>query len=358
MGADSTSFLTVLSMGLFTVLSIVIGYIMLNSAVGDQVSKSAYYGYSRFVGLMESAFASGGTTTTGSASMSNVYFYPKYVIFMAYFDDILDIEYYSYEGQRLNDVAVNDDSNTLFDQIIKSSSLDRPVLQSVNNERRNELLKCIGQSCVCFGQMTTNLFVEKEYLVPNACVDICWGDDPTNYRECVKGKSEEGFSPREAMQSCNNEISLLEDNLNCKNCVDYMNKYDSNLNIKSGNNFNVLTINVESGVNKNSDNYVKLKEFSKNTKFSFIPQIIECVPLNSISVNPDCDGAPYLMKFDGDLFTIFTTSKIIDGEMNISQVLFDLFTLNYKQNDLFFPDSCYLSNEYIKSSEFEIGEEK
>ena len=352
MGADSTSFLTVLSMGLFTVLSIVVGYIMLNSAIGDQVAKSAYYGFSRFVGLMESAFEK------NSASMADVYFYPQYVIFMAYFGNIEDIEYYSFEGQRLNDIAVNQDSNLLFDQIIKSSSLDTQVLQSVNDEKRKELIKCVGQSCICFGQMNSFLFVEEEYIVPNACVDICWGENPTSYRSCVAGKTGE---PKTIMRTCNNEAKN-NDGMNgfsspkCRECVEFM-ENSNNFVVKDGGEYNILTLKVSQGVNKNSDTYLKLKDFSTKTKFSFIPVVIECVTLESIAESSKCGGAPHLMKYGNELFSIFTTSKIQGDIQKSNHVLFDLFTLNYEQNDLFSPDTCYLSNDYIKSGIFTVGEE-
>ncbi|MBN1923314.1 MAG: hypothetical protein JW791_00965 [Nanoarchaeota archaeon] len=351
MAADALGFLAVVAMGIFTVFAILGGYLLLNTAVTNLAKESAYYSYLRITEVITDSMQNTYSTA------AKLQFNPTYVVFSAYFKDDSQIPYYVFEGQRFNNVAVNLDDTDFFEQIISSSTGQSSFNQGVAN--REELRKCVGDACVCISEMTTFLLVEPEYFIPNACVEICWGENPADYDNCLNNMDNDANypssgAPREIMKFCNDKLNTA-DNPACQNCVTYMNDYANKLELVSGDGYNILRIKTGSGNNGVTSD--KLNDFSKAHKFSFVGNVIECRAMGDLArsagKNPYCKNKPYNFNVTLDnsagIFSILTTSKLENSEILNYNTIMELLNMQYYQNDVLTPDTCYTSITNIAS---------
>ncbi len=356
MSADVVGFLSVVAMGLFTVFAIIGGYLLLNTAVTNLAHESAYYTFIR----MSEVFSDAIQSTSSSAT--NMQFNPRYVIFTAYFDNPVEIPYYVFEGQRFNSIVVNQDSKDLMEEVILSSTGD--YLFNEGSPARAQLVNCVGDVCLCIGEMTTFLRVEEDYLTPGACSEICWGESlknyatgSCNYDNCMTNSFSSYSTPRDLMTACNNQVSgdTCSLNTNCISCVDFMNDYINNFVLAEEEGYNVLSLRLDDPDAANSVNSEYLHSFSSATKYAFVDNIIECRSMAAIASsggrNSYCGGnAPYLFKYypeEGEqgLFTVITTNQ----ESGNYNVLMELLNVDYEQDDPISPDKCYLFNSFIQS---------
>lgn len=375
MGADVTSTLTVVMMGLATMIAIVGGYMLLSSAVESVSRGSAYNTFTRFTGIISNALSS------THASATNLYLTPKYVIFAASFPDEIDVSYFIFDGQRMNHVAVNQkEAGGLFKQVVESSSGDS--FYNNGSASREELKKCVNDACICLGETTTLLLLEPEYFKANACVDICWGEDPATYDQCLTSNDYENAVPREILKTCNELTASKNGNVLCKRCWDYVKNYDTNLELMEESGYNVLGIKVNSLDQPNQANYQELVEFTNAVKYSFIPNVIECVPMSEIATSAGkssycatgTNPIPYLLNYienEGEkgVFAILSTSQKTaqgtpleeflqewgftpseeDITINDNNIMFELFNMEYYQDSTIQPSVCYAWNSYVKT---------
>lgn len=359
MAADVTGFLAVVMMALATLTAIIGGYLLLNTAVSNIARGSSYYTYLRISDSISNSFRS------GSASATNLFLSPQYVIFTASFDNEEQIPYYAFDGQKMNHITVNfDKKNELYEQIVMSSSGLAVFNSDVTN--RNELQKCAHDTCICLGEMTSTLSLEEEYLTPGACVEICWGEDLhnypdtegyTNYDSCLLG--DESESPREAYTACNTQAASRSKNVNCRRCVNFMKDYDDKFVLFEEEGYKVLGLEVDDIEDTNLDNVEYLQDFSLATKYSFIPNIIECKSMSELSLtagkNSYCNAgppiAPYLFNYinstgHSGIFAIMgVNAEYSDG------VLFKLFNIDYFQDETIKPSTCYSATTFITTEE-------
>jgi len=347
MSADVTGFLTVVMMGLTTMIAIIGGYLLLNSAVNNIVRENAYYTFTWIADTISNSMQS------SSASATNLHLTPKYVIFTAYFPSEYDVPYFAFDGQRMNHIAVNQEDKGFFRTIKESSSGDSVYNEGVPS--REELLKCVNDACICIGEMTTYLSLEPSHLIPGACVEICWGENTPDYDACLTDNYNSYSTPRELMQECNDELASDSDNVMCKKCVDYMNHYDSKLTFLNEEGYNVLMIDVADIGSSNAVNYNKLSDFSTSTKYSFIPVIIECKSMSELALsagrNSYCtQNKPYLFNYvssdeenRGIMGVLSVDSAYEDG------LIFKLINVDYYQDATIQPSTCYAYNSFVKT---------
>jgi hypothetical protein len=358
MAADTVGFLTVVAMGLFTVFSIIGGYLLLNTAVTSIARQNSYYTFVRVCDTISDSMQS------TSASATNLVLSPQYVIFSAYASDYTDFIYPIFDGQRLNHIAVNHEDYVLFDEILESST-GQSILSTELPTNRQELLKCVDDVCLCIGEMTTYLLIEDEFLIPNACVEICWGENTQDYDSCLFENYNTEIPPRELMNFCNNELANDNNNALCQECVEYMNDYEDNFQVAQETGFNVLVTNFETLTSPNSENIAYLQDFTEATKYSFIPYVIECNSMYDLAISAARNGycgssqSPYLFNFLGEdeelgIFTILTTNQVNTTSINNNDLLIGLLNIEYNQlyngvEELFSPDACYSINTFIQS---------
>ena len=313
MAADVFGFYTIVAMGLFTVLSIILGYVLMSSAVVNAARGSAYYAYTRI------SEAIGNSMYSGTSSVVNINLYPKYVIFSAYFDSLEDLEYNTMEGMKMFSYGVNQDE---YNQILRDivASATGYSYSNANDPLRVELNKCVGDVCLCFGEMESALKLEPEYYKPLACADICWGEFPGEYTNYVSARSDD--KPREILLSANTHFSQGSySSSKCAACVNYVN--NGNYNIYTSQGYNVILTGYTDGNNINK--FSTLRDFSHATKYSFIPNVIECRTMDEIasaSGKRMADNSPHLFFFEATsqqkgLFSLLN----VDDEALIIKVL-------------------------------------
>ncbi len=356
-------FLTIFTIALFTTTSIIVTTFFLSSSVSTISKDSAYLTYYSLSNLMSQAIKS------GSATMTNKYMGPNYVIFTAYFDDDDEIPFYEFDGLDMNSVAVNLNDNKLFSQIV-SSSTGRNYLNK-GMDYRQELEKCVGEPCLCIGEVETGVLLDRDYLVPNSCVDICWGEYPQEYQQCAATTY---GTPREIMSQCNNEISNSHQDSLCHKCVSYMNRYDSLFKVVREGNINILVLrrpmadgakegNVGTqygSISTNEEDAEALMEMSNAMKFSFLKNVLSCTPMSEIGsssgksqyCNPTTNS-PYLLYYDNlGLVTMMSTSYLSDdGKIEMPVILIKLVDARYSADDIFEPDRCIVKISSIDGEE-------
>jgi hypothetical protein len=376
MAAEVTGFLAVVFMALATMTAIVGGYLLLNVAVSNIAKMSSYYTFLRVSDAISTSFKA------GSSSATNLFLSPQYVLFTAYFTTEDYIPYFAFDGQRMNHIVINHGGPTapqtgtpsLFEQVRSSSTGLAINNKDVTN--RIELSKCARDACICIGEMTSFLDLRPEYFIPGACVEICWGEDLenypdtegfTNYDSCLNNPSNYNTytTPRALYKYCNNQAASRGKNTMCQDCVDFMNAYNNKFELKEEKGYTVLMIKIGDPEDPNINNVGKLEQFSNAAKFSFIPQIIECKSMGELAEtsgrNAYCSTgpppAPYLFNYisrrgDEGIFGIMTVSVDEDYE---SGVLFKLINIDYFQDEVINPSTCYSANTFIKTEE---GEEE
>ncbi len=345
-------FLTVFAIALFTTTSILITTFFLSSSVATVSKDSAYSTYYALSNMISQSIKS------GSATLTNRYLGPNYVIFTAYFDDYDEIPFYEFDGIDMNSVAVNMDDNKLFNQIISSSSGKNYLNKGVGY--RQELEKCVGEPCICIGEVDTGLVLDKDYLVPNSCVDICWGEYPQLYQKCA---SRSRGTPREIMEHCNNVVSGSYPDSLCYSCVNYMGQYDNLFRLVREGNLNILVLRRSMigsdsagdasssylSLSTNEEDAKALLEMSNAMKFSFLKNVIECRPMSEIGSasgkSQYCRSdtkSPYLLYYDDlGLVTMISTSYLDDdGKVEMPVVLIKLISSEYSSDDEFEPERC------------------
>ncbi|MDD5499796.1 MAG: hypothetical protein PHT91_02895, partial [Candidatus Nanoarchaeia archaeon] len=290
MAADVFGFYTIVAMGLFTVLSIIIGYALLNTAVVNVARGSAYYTYTRITESISLAMLH------SSSSATNLNVYPRYLIFSAYFEDEQDIYYNVVEGLRMFSYGINHNHLTHFNR--ERASITGNSYSNMNDPLREELKKCVKDQCICFGEMEEKLNLAPEYFKPLACVDICWGEFPDDYSDAITYYENIYFLPYALVNAANNHISSMHPQSKCAQCANFMNNAN-NYDILDFQGLGAVVTKSFSSGGLNSQNYAKLEEFSRATKFSFVPNIIECVTMTELA-NPSMKtvgNAPHLFVF-------------------------------------------------------------
>ncbi|MDD4354127.1 MAG: hypothetical protein PHN56_06765 [Candidatus Nanoarchaeia archaeon] len=337
MAADVFAFYTTVSMGLFTVLSIIVGYLLLNNAIISTSRGSAYYVYTRISDSISNAMYS------GVSSMTNINLYKKYIIFSAYFESKETLYYKEMEGLKLFSYGINqDDANS---QILKdiNKSVTGDSYSNENKILRKELEKCIGDVCLCFGEVEVPLKLEFDYFTPLACVDVCWGEYPNEYPLYVTNELQ-----RVTLKNANEKISTDYPESSCNTCVTYMNSAND-YSLLQNQGFNAIVTKYQTS-QFNSVNYLYLKEFSEATKFSFIPNIIECRTMSELSAKSGKtfldSKIPHLFVFEVNseqkgLFTILTPKS--------ENLLFKILSLEYN-SEYEFNDRENLTISVVKTS--------
>jgi hypothetical protein len=276
MAADVFGTYLVVSMGLFTVTSIIIGYFLLNSAVVNAARGSAYYTYIRLAEGISSSIKS------SSSSVTNLNIYPKYLIFSAYFKSEDDIYYNTQDGINLFMYGIPRDDRDMFMDIKDS------IQSSYNNKgmpSRQELSKCVGLPCLCIADLDSELVLTPDHFNPIACVDICWGENITGYNNLIESSSfyiSENGLPHKIISDANTKMvtqSNLNVNTKCRACVEYINTGDYS--IIDNKNYAVMVTPFNLNLN-NVKNLAKLANFSEKTKFSFLTNIIECTSFKDL----------------------------------------------------------------------------
>lgn len=360
MPADVVAFLTTLSMALFTILSVLAGYLLLNSAVTNVARESSYYTFTRVANIISDSFAS------SQSSATNLYFTPKYVIFFAYFSDKSNVPFYAYDGIHLNDVAVNldagNDAYNLYSDIIASST----SLKILNDNFATRLAlqeNCVDDVCVCIGEVNSYLLLENPYLNPNACVEVCWGEYPDGYDTCLGGYNPRYTAPATIMTNCNKAVSDAHPGSACQSCVTYMNDSTKKF-LVHGNGYDLLVLNTSLS-NTNDINYRVLEDFSQKTKYSFITNVIDCKKLSDLALEAGRNGYcnirasdlkpishlfNYLNATSSGVIAMISTSTInYLGQKSPNNILFKLFNVNYYQNNPASPTQCYIYPSFINA---------
>jgi hypothetical protein len=260
--------------------------------------------------------------------MSNINIYPKYVIFSAYFSSLEELDYEIMKGMRVFSYGVNHDNfRQILNDIIASGTGESYV--NTNADSRIELTKCVGDACLCFGEMEASLNLDPEYLKPLACADICWGEEPGEYP--LKLKEMDSLTPRSALLAANQYIAGLNPLGKCAECFNYMNsdKYSD----FSSQGFTFLVANNFNNAYTNELNMERLREFSEATKFSFVPNIIECRTMDEITSSSDKNMAnpssSHLFFFGTDdnkegLFLLLNTP--------LDSITFKIFSLEHEHD--------------------------
>ncbi|VVB75132.1 Uncharacterised protein [Candidatus Tiddalikarchaeum anstoanum] len=360
MATEVTAFLTVLSMGLFTFVAILGGYMLLNSAVTSIARDSAF---TTFVRTGEIIADSMSSRTSGA---TNMYLSPKYVLFFASFTTEALIPYYEYDGSHLNSVAVNldaTDGTRLFNDIRASSTGNH--IWNDGYVKRKELSKCVNDVCLCLGEMESFLIFDQDYLKPNACVELCWGQNVSNYDSCTRTNTGD---PRSIMNTCNTGVSQLGGI--CSACTSYMNDAIKR-SIVRGKYYDILILpSVMSQTNE--VNVRLLQDFSEKTKFSFINRVLECRTMasfaatagknNYCAIGSSSNAIPYLFNYvnnsgpSGVVAMISASQKLGTTTQSIraSDIIFKLFNVEYFQSnnndhsmDVTNPNICYTTPTFI-----------
>lgn len=359
MTADVTAFLTILSMALFTILSIVGGYLLLNTAVTNIARESSYYTYTRLEDLLAQSFSS------GSSGSTNMYLTGRFVLFFAKFSSSSEIPFYAYDGVHLSNVAVNlegNDGRRIFEDIRDSSTGQR--IYNDNVKSREELSKCVGDVCLCIGEMNSFLSLAPEYFKPNACVEICWGEDPSKYDACLNNPANQILlaNPKQLMSTCNDYVKQNVPSGACARCLNYINSAN-NLYTSRDTGYELLILPIRLNLT-NEEPLAKLEEFSESTKYSFISIIIECTKLSdiaeSVAKNRYCysksnqELVPYYLGYYNSTGTSGVLSIIsaaaLEGTKPVARnVLFKLFNIDYEQNSAINPTQCYSYPSFITS---------
>jgi hypothetical protein len=332
MAADVFGTYLVLSMGLFTVASIIMGYFLLNNAVVNAARGSAYYTYIRLSEAISSSI------TSSSSSITNVNIYPKYMIFSAYFLSENQIYYNTPDGLKSFLYGIpRDDKDTFIE--IKNS-----IQSSYSNEgmpSRDELKKCVGQPCLCFAELDTELKLEPKYFSPLACVDICFGENVEEYIAKIGYSSNfsQGF-PKEIISDVNSQMATAS-NPKCKACVDYINS--ANYKLIQNDDYSVLASDFNKNLN-NDLNLENLAEFSQKTKFSFLNDIIECKSFNEL-----IDASGKSMDSLAFVFSNSTQNGIFILMNANYNAIFKLISLEYTQNAQINPSKSYSMTSLVKS---------
>lgn len=335
MAADVFSFYTVTAMGLFTVLSIIVGYLLLNNAIVSSSRGSAYYAYTRISDSISNSMYS------GVSSISNINLYRRYVLFSAYFNSEDDINYDVMEGFKIFSYGINEENfNGQILKDINKSSTGYSYSNS-QDENRKELKKCVGDVCLCFGEMEVPLKLEPEYFNPLACVDICWGEYPGEYPSFLTKDLS-----RISINIANEQVSTNHPASKCSECVNYMKSTNNYFRLKYQGLNSIVTKYTPS--EDNSYNYLSLEEFSRITKFSFIPNVIECrtmTELASKSGKKASNNAPhlFLLEFNSTSKGLFT---LITPESN--NLLVKILSLEYSYDNINVMNESVVKTSFIK----------
>jgi len=340
MAADVFGFYTVVAMGLFTVLSIIIGYALLNAAVVNVARGSAYYTYTRIIDAV------GGAMNTATSSITNLNIYPRYVIFSAYFESEDEIYYDVIEGLRMFSYGINQNQLNMFKE--NYNSVTGTSYSNEGDPLREELKKCVKDQCICFGEMESRLNLSSEFLNPLACVDICWGEYPAEYGSAINSTilSTPAIRPNVLINAANTIVSTNHPSSKCGKCAQYMASDKYKVLLFQG--LSAITINIDEG-HTNFDNYKYLWEFSKATKFSFIPNIIECQSMSKLAEDTGkvITGAPHLFMFGNEtinqgIFALLTPSSQ-------DSVLIKILSFNYVQDYPVNRQRSYVETSFIKA---------
>lgn len=364
MAADVTALFTIIALALFTLTSIIAGYLLLNTAVTSVARESTYYTYTRLCDTI------GNSISSSSASTTNARLSPKYVLFFAKFSDETEIFFDEFDGQRLNDIAVNMEDLSFFNDIRLSSSGNSYSNRDFTS--REFLKECIDETCFCIGEVNSALILEQEYFDANACVNICWGDDVEAYDSCLTNNIAQYTTPRELMEHCNQIVSEIETAEDCSECVEFIS--GGQLSVANGNGYDIMVIN--SDLNNNNDiNSQLLEDFSEATKYSFLSNVIECRPISEMAINAGragyCSDSSILVTSDfndlniysnvaysyeeneGILAMISSTQSIGNDytgyTLSDNTINFNLFTFEYYQNNQINPQICQVYPSFINA---------
>jgi hypothetical protein len=206
---------------------------------------------------------------------------------------------------------------------------------------RDELKKCVGQPCLSFAELDSELKLSVEYFKPLACVDICIGENVGEYIAKIGYSSyfSQGF-PKEIISDVNSQMATAL-NPKCKACVDYINS--ANYKLIQNDDYSVLAADF----NKNLDNDLNLKglaDFSQNTKFSFLNEIIECKSFDElISLSgKNIDSLAFVFSNS----TQNGTFILMNANYN---AIFKIIGLEYTQNAQINPTKSYSITSLVKS---------
>jgi len=321
MAADVETVLTIVAMG-FAITMFIISYRAFNSAIVGASKESAFYSFVQFTETISSSFKS-----EDYASITNINFYPNYVIFVTSFETINDLNYYLVDGMKYSYKAVTLDSVTLIEQILNSVSESTNSIEFYASYE--ELKKCVGTDCICFAE-TEDLLFSQEYLEPNVCIEVCWGEYPEIYSSCLEQGKDSATSSRQLYLDCNEEVAISASLGDCQKCVEYMSDYSNNFEVVQKDGFELLLFDSEEDI----------KKFSHATKYSFLPNVISCKTINEIKdlANKEglCSGIDIHIKYDEDdvsgFFGMITTSRLVDEELVNEQAFIELLEMNFNKN--------------------------
>ncbi|MFA5333758.1 MAG: hypothetical protein WC376_04655 [Candidatus Nanoarchaeia archaeon] len=330
MAADVFGTYLVLSMGLFTVASIIIGYFLLNSAVINAARSSAYYAYIRIAEGLSSSIKS------SSSSITNINIYPKYLIFSAYFRSENQIYYNTPDGLKVFFYGIPRNDIDMFTDIKNS------IQSSYSNEgmpSRQELKKCVGQPCLCFAELDVELNLAPDYFKPLACIDICWGENVAEYNTEIN-YADFSEEVKTIVNKLNNQMPFY--NSKCKACRDYVNSI--NYKLLQSKDYSVLVTDFDPHLS-NKLNLDRLADFSEKTKFSFLTNIIECKSFNELIDSSGKSMDSLVFVFNN--LTDNGTFALMNANYN---TIFKLISFDYNNNDQpINPTISYTMNSLIKS---------
>ena len=374
------AFLMTASIALFTVFSIIFGYMLLQNAVQSVAEQSSYYTYVSILDTMQNSM------TTDHASATKLHFAPRYVLFFAGFEKIEDIYFFEPDAPLLFDVTTKNNNCEFFNRI-KAASSGIGGLWNEGLPDRKELEKCVGETCFCIAEVNNFLLLNKDYFMADTCYPMCWGTDAGMYGECLSDNPcSSDNHPVDIINACNQQVADNNEGSLCANCVNYLNDmysegsvfhggseldYDprfgelvadsgySGLKVIDENKYSVLVLDNDdynSATLPNRESFELLKEFSKATKFAFASDIIECRPLSGLGGAGGSESGycyndnqgkyiPYLMyylsSYDSGIFTILSTSQIINDAPQSNDVYFGIFSTVFSINSFANPDKCF-----------------
>ncbi len=395
MGATPFGFLMTASIALFTVFSIIFGYMLLQNAIISIAEQSSYYTYVSIIDTMQRAM------DEDHAGASKLRLIPRYALFFASFDNEDDIYFFEPDSTGYLETTTKGNECNLFNRL-KTTSSGKTVYNE-GLEIREELTNCVGETCFCIAELSAFLVLDKEEFMADTCYKLCWGDDITLYDDCLnpeEGSIKDNFCsssepPVDIINECNERVADKHPDGQCAACVNYLNKtYEKGeqrigltevemepgfgklttegghpgLRVVNQDFYSVLLLDNEDAdivEKKNKAGYELLKEFSEATKFAFASEVIECRPLSGFGTISGGDSGfcyiqnqeyipyltYYLSDYDTGLWTILSTSQKRDDIYYPHDTVFEIFNTAFNVDSLTNPGKCYWYPSSIQSEE-------